>query len=147
MNLILAESTAVFDEPGFPLDCLTQLRTCRFSFRLREMCVSTNRSLPWIATLLTQLNSSCLQEVVLTIKADDMVDLRALDSECGTRESHPVHFDDLIALDWQRVDLWAGGHQSSVRLIIEGRGDPGLLWTYLANDFPGASRLVNYRQV
>ena len=95
---------AVFGESNLSLKCLTNLRSCRLTFKLREMFVPENISLPWITGLVSQLSSKSLSEVCLSIHADDVRDLRSLDSECGVRETFPVSFDELQALDWTALD-------------------------------------------
>ena len=52
-----------------------------------------NQSLQWIHDCLQQLSSPDLHTIELTILADPMTDLRALDSECGTRPLDYVDFE------------------------------------------------------
>ncbi|KAI0087374.1 hypothetical protein BDY19DRAFT_995062 [Irpex rosettiformis] len=116
---------AVFHESGFSLTGLPALRHCSLTFNLREMFVPGNISLPWISTFLQELSSNYLDTIILKLRADDLEDLRALDSECGVREIHPVLFDDLEALDWTSLEssTATGRLPSLKRIIVEGRGN------------------------
>jgi hypothetical protein len=89
------------------------------------MFVPGNISLPWISALISQPDSITLEEISLRIKADNLEDLRALDSECAMREIHPVQFDDLEALDWQSLEqsVIAGRLPSLKKIIVQGKGD------------------------
>ncbi|KAI0759784.1 hypothetical protein BC629DRAFT_1055450 [Irpex lacteus] len=93
-------------------------------FRLREMFVPGNISLPWISAFLQELSSTFLDTIILKLKADNLEDLRVLDSECGVREIHPVLFDDLEALDWTSLEssITTGRLPSLKRIVIEGTG-------------------------
>ena len=94
------------------------------TFNLREMFVPGNISLPWISASLQELTSSYLETIILKLRADNLEDLRALDSECGVREIHPVLFDDLEALDWSGLEssITTGRFPLLKAVIIEGRG-------------------------
>ena len=70
----------VLGSSAFNLQHLTKLRSCRISLHMREMCVPGSQSLPWVVTLITQLKSPSLEEVILVIKADDMSDLSCVES-------------------------------------------------------------------
>lgn len=130
--------SVVFGNSSFTLQCLPNLRKCRLQFSLREMCVPNNRSLVWITTLLGQLASSDLQEITLVIKADNMEDLRALDSECGVRDVHPVRYDDLKALDWTGLEysITIGRLAALETVIVEGSGFPHLFLTHMQSLYP-----------
>lgn len=116
--------TAVFHDSGFSLAGLPALRQCTLTFELREMFVPGNISLPWISAFLQELSSTFLDTIILKLKADNLEDLRVLDSECGVREIHPVLFDDLEALDWTSLEssITTGRLPSLKRIVIEGRG-------------------------
>ena len=113
----------MFDGSEVSLEDLPNLRACQLEFSLREMFVVGNMSLPWINTLVTQFSSPRLENVTLRIKADNMEDLRALDSECGVRDVSVVHFDDFIILDWERIGGALENARALKSFVVEGRGD------------------------
>lgn len=129
---------AVFGRSDFTLECLPHLRKCRLVFKLRELCVAGNNSLVWITTLLGQLASPDLQEILLLIEAHNTEDLRAWDSECGVREVHPVDFDDLRALNWEGLECSAtqGRLPSLSKVTIEGRGHPDSFLAWARSLYP-----------
>lgn len=84
----LTPNLAVYHDSGFSLAPLNNLRSCELMFKLHAMCVAENCSLPWIDALVCQVLSSSLSTIVIEIWADDMQDLRALDSECVSAMGH-----------------------------------------------------------
>ncbi|KAF7789675.1 hypothetical protein EIP86_000621 [Pleurotus ostreatoroseus] len=140
-----ASLAAVFGESDLSLRCLTNLRSCRLTFKLREMFVPENISLPWITGLVSQLSSNRLSEVSLSIHADDVRDLRSLDSECGVRETFPVSFDELQALDWTALDESLNTERlgSLQQIVISGVGDPSALQAFLRMNHPLLESLVD----
>ncbi|KAJ3552870.1 hypothetical protein NM688_g3927 [Phlebia brevispora] len=145
---LLTDVLAVFGESDIDLGCLTNLRSCRLVFKLREMCVPENLSLPWISTLVSQLSSSYLSNIAVNIQADNVQDLRALDSECGVRETFPVRFGELQALDWAAIEGALDNRlQGSLTVItMEGIGNPGVLQDFLHLSHPilaGLIRLIH----
>lgn len=135
---------AVFRNSNLTLECLPHLRKCHLAFSLREMCVPENRSLPYITTMLGQLACPDLQEITLVVKADNMKDLRALDSECGVREVHPVQFNDLAALDWTSLEtsLRLGRLPSLKRVVVEGCDDSLEFFSYMQGLYPALTTLM-----
>ncbi|KZT00844.1 uncharacterized protein LAESUDRAFT_764239 [Laetiporus sulphureus 93-53] len=127
----------IFLPISFTLSPCVSLHTCTLRLALREMCVPANRSLPWVPTLLAQLagSASTLHTITLGLTVDDIdvMDLRALDAECGVRVLRTPRFADLSALDWEEVarvlgavPVGEGGHGGFGRLRmlrIEGRGE------------------------
>lgn len=140
---------AVFNESDLSLSCLSALHRCRLEFHLREMFVPSNMSLPWIKTLVTQVTSHLLEEIVISIKADDMQDLRALDSECGSRDVAPVRFDDMCVLDWQKVHDTIEEHRmwGLKQIVVEGQGDASLFLRYIADSWPALEARVRPKRV
>lgn len=114
-------------------------------FKLREMFVPENISLPWITTLISQLSSTHLSTVALSIQADNVRDLRALDSECGVRETFPVSFDELEALDWATLNdsLSVEKLESLEQVVVEGVGDSAKLQAFLRLNYPLLERFVH----
>lgn len=113
----------MFGDLEFSLGNLPNLRVCHLEFGLREMLVADNMSLPWINLLITQVSSPRLEEMSLRIKADNMEDLRALDSECGMRDVSVVDFDDLTILNWEQIGDVLDNARALRRFIVEGQGD------------------------
>lgn len=112
------------------------------------MFVAGNMSLPWITTILEQLSSTQLEEIILSIKADNLQDLRALDSECGVREIYPVQYSELEALDWEALgDLVVYRLPNLRRFIIEGRGDPLYFLSFMSIQHPKLRGLLQLRTV
>lgn len=122
------------------------LRSCHLRLYSREMCVSQNQSLPLIWDLASQINSTFLEEIIVSIRADAMEDLRALDAECGVRELSPVRFDDLQALEWGRIDaiLTDGRFQSLRHLVFHGRGDPEGIQTFIQDQYPSLAEVLSF---
>ena len=110
------------------------------------MCVPQNTSLPWITTLISQLSSDKLVTLSLSIYADNMLDLLALDSECGVRESLPAHFDELQALDWSALDATFKSERlrSFETLTLLGQGTPDSLREWLQLSFPDLSLMLEF---
>ncbi|KAI0346439.1 hypothetical protein BDW22DRAFT_1352493 [Trametopsis cervina] len=139
---------AVFGGSEFSLECLLELRKCRLAFNLREMFVAGNMSLPWITTIIGQLSSKHLEEITLSIRADNLQDLRALDSECGVRETYPVQYDDLEALDWEALGSSIVYQLPKLRRVtIEGRGDPLYFLSFMSIQHPKLRGLLQLRTV
>ena len=138
---------AVFDETDFTLSCLSHLRRCHLTFILRDMFVAGNMALPCIESFITQALSTGLEELVVSIKADSMEDLRALDSECGVREVSPVRFDDLHVLNWERISLALDSQSGPVlrTLTFVGQGETGQLRSHLKERYPGLERIFQPR--
>lgn len=137
----------MFGDLDFSLENLPNLRVCRLEFGLREMLVTDNLSLPWINLLITQVSSPRLEEMALRIKADNMEDLRALDSECGVRDVSIVNFNDLAILDWERIGDVLENARVLRRFVIEGQGDATRFLENISKRCPSLSSLVQPRQV
>jgi hypothetical protein len=107
------------------------------------MFVKGNISLPWIQSFICQVLSPGLEELTVSIKTDNMEDLRALDSECGVRDVSPVRFEDLPALNWERIEstLEENSGIALKRIVMEGQGDIGFLQAHLAQ-YPHLARVV-----
>ena len=138
--------TVVLHESGLSLACLPNLRRCDLTFNLHEMFVEGTPSLPWINSMVAQLCGTCLEELVLCIQADNMEDLRALDSECGVRAVSPVRFEDLRLLDWEMVSRTFEG-SALASIVVEGQGDAASLYAHTASKWPRLGGLVNCRRV
>lgn len=136
--------TDLFGRSEFTLAHCTGLRTCRLRFDFREMCVPENQSLPWIATLLSQLASTFLEEVVIAIRVDYMEDLRALDSECMIRALSCVRFGDLCALNWGDISKPLLRLSSLRRFAVEGHGDTEKLEKHIAMQSPDLGSIVTF---
>ncbi len=110
------------------------------------MCVPDNNSLPWISRLIGTLSSKYLESATITIKADNMQDLRSLDSECGVRVPALVSFDDLTALDWVALGnvLDKGKLPSLRQVVLEGVGRKDRLESYLRLVYPDLHDLIDF---
>ena len=111
------------------------------------MCVAGNRSLLSITTLLGQLTSHELQVIELIIMADNTEDLRALDSECGVRDVHPVRYDDLQALDWTTLEQTAatGGLPCLQMVTVEGSGCHLMFTSHMRALYPTLAQMLHLR--
>ena len=137
----------MFNESDFALSYLHNLRRCHLKFVLREMFVEGNISLPWIGSLMAQAISANLEEITISVKADNMEDLRALDSECGVRDISSVRFEDLCALDWSTLSAAVEQGRSLKRLVVKGQGDVERLQTYFSEHHPTLKSVVQLYQV
>lgn len=124
------------------------LRICCLTFYLREMFVSENQSLRWIHDCLQQLTSPHLETIELTIFADPMTDLRALDSECGTRSLDYVDFDTMRELDWDRLDHMFTKErlESLQKVVLVGQGESSGIYGFLDKSHPGLKRIIELRK-
>lgn len=125
----------------------TSLTALRLRLYTREMCVPENRALSIFVTLLDQIASNNLEEIILTIYADAMENLTSLDTECGVRELYSVRFSDLDALDWGGIQEVLVKKQipSLTRIAVEGVGDPSGIKRYLGR-YPVLAELVVFRE-
>lgn len=110
------------------------------------MFVEGTVSLPWINSTITQISSAALEELVICIQADDMEDLRALDSECGVRAVSPVRFEDLCLLNWREIHQTFHGSVLR-RVVVEGRGDMTMLQAHVAEQCPEFGKLIYLHRV
>ncbi|CAL1699606.1 unnamed protein product [Somion occarium] len=137
----------LFGNVDLELEKCQQLQHCRLTFHLREMFVAENQSLPWIHDLIARLSSPVLETIEISVFADPMTDLRALDSECGTRSLDKVSFDAMDALDWRRLEcIFTSSILGSLRkVVLVGQGDPSGMRTFLAESHPALQCIIHFR--
>ncbi|CAL1699603.1 unnamed protein product [Somion occarium] len=137
----------LFRNVDLELEKCQQLQHCRLTFHLREMFVAENQSIPWIHDLVARLSSPVLETIEISVFADPMTDLRALDSECGTRSLDRVSFDAMDALDWRRLEcIFTSSTLGSLRkVVLVGQGDPSRMRTFLAESHPALQHVIDLR--
>ena len=113
------------------------------------MCVAENSSLPWIDAIVYQLSSPSLSSIIIEIWADDMQDLRSLDSECGVRQTTLVLFDNLRALNWARLaSVFTGGQSAALTdVTLRGSGDSTTFHAWLRTMFPELASIVHCQRL
>jgi hypothetical protein len=104
------------------------LHRCSLTFILREtLDPSGIGKLPavWISSLLGQLDSANLEEIMLEIKAYSLEDIEAMKSETTVRNIPVVNFDALATLDWENLEqsVFTGHLASLKRIVVIGKGD------------------------
>lgn len=145
--LIPLYSELFLPQAGFdPGQCIA-LRFCRLTFHLREMFVSENQSLRWIHDCLQQLTSPHLETIELIILADPMTDLRALDSECGTRPLDYVDFNTMRELDWPRLERMFTKERlgSLEKVVLVGKGESSGMYNFLHQSHPGLGSVIDFQ--
>ena len=108
-----------------------------------------NQSLQWIHDCLQQLSSPDLRTIELTILADPMTDLRALDSECGTRPLDYVDFDDMKKeLDWVRLGRAFDKERlvSLEKVVLVGKGESSGIYSFLRQSHPRLGKVIEFRK-
>lgn len=145
--LIPLYSELFLPQSGFYLGQCTALQFCRLTFHLREMFVSENQSLRWIHDCLGQLSSANLEIIELVILADPMTDLRALDSECGTRPLDYVNFDTMQELDWRRLESMFTKERlgSLEKVVLVGKGESSGICNFLHQSHPGLGSVIAFQ--
>ncbi|KAI0077384.1 hypothetical protein K474DRAFT_1661825 [Panus rudis PR-1116 ss-1] len=116
---------------------------------LREMFVSTNLSIPFINTLLTQLTFPHLAYLELEIFHDAMQDVFYGFSECADRELRPVTFGDLDILDWRTLEgHCVDGILVELReVVVKGTGETKAIEELMREKYPRLASVLRWEEV